>query len=119
MDGAASHVLFLLLKNKKDVQYLKEKAISNSFILLPEFAVSAALVSRDERKGAMVVDINGRDRVRREEVVEEREQLRVESGEWRVKRAFRVRRSHREYDNAIAFASGDSAQDCALSSLGF
>ena len=43
----------------------------------------------------------------------------MESGEWRVKRAFRVRRSHREYDNAIAFAGGDSAQDCALSSLGF
>ena len=69
------------LKSGLDAQYLEEKAISNSFILLPEFAVSAALVSRDERKGAMVVDINGRDRVRREEVVEEREQWRVESGE--------------------------------------
>ena len=61
MDGAASHVLFLLLKNKKDAQYLKEKSISNSFILLPEFVVSAALVSRDEQKGATVIDINGRD----------------------------------------------------------
>ena len=61
MDGAASHVLFLLLKNKKDAQYLKEKAVSNSFILLPEFVVSAALVSRDEQKGATVIDINGRD----------------------------------------------------------